>query len=114
MDTRAIKSNEIDNMKNAIESYTVNVEDCIKKLKGFKIDNNSGFYGQKQTETIDDYIDRTCVEINKIVRYFDDFKVKLEDVREAYAAQDAAVKVGDVAAAKAADESDLVTVNRMS
>ncbi|MGM9877635.1 MAG: hypothetical protein ACI33S_03200 [Bacilli bacterium] len=113
MDTMAIKSGEINNMQHAIETYTVAVEDCIKSLKKYKIDNSTGFYGKSQADTVNTYIDNTCIEINKIVRHFDEFKEKLDQVAEAYKAQDAAISTGEVAAAKA-NEGDLVTVNRMS
>ena len=113
MDTMAIKSGEVPAMQSAIESYIVEVETCLNNIKSYEMGSSEGIYGAAQVATVNNYINETCTQINSIVRYFDEFKEKLTEVAAAYVDQQAAITTGDVAAAKAND-SDLVTVNRMS
>ena len=112
MDTKAIKYEQIVPMQNAIETYTVEVETHLNKIKGFAIGATDGVYGAVQAQTVDQYIDQTCEQINKIVRHFDEFKVALNDVQAAYESKQAAVSVGSVAEA-APDAGDLINVNKM-
>ena len=112
MDDMAIKYDEIPNMQNAIESYTVAVEGHLNKIRGFEIGKEEGIYGAAQIATIDNYIDETANQINSIVRHFDEFKEKLLEVQAAYEAHQAAIKTADVEAAPE-DAGDLVTVNKM-
>lgn len=112
-DIKALKYEEVPNMQSAIEDYTVNVEEHLNKIKDYEIGSNEGVYGSSQIATVDGYIDDTALQINTIVRYFDDFKAKLEVVQEAYETKQGGIKVEDVEAAKEADEDDMVHVNPM-
>ena len=112
MDTRAIKGDKVPDMQNAIEEYTLRVEDGLNAIKGFEITPDSGFYGNEQVKIVDGYIDETCTEINAIVRYFDEFKEALAQVGEAYAAEEGKVNPGEVEAHQEASD-DMITVNRM-
>lgn len=113
MDTMAINSAEIGSMQSAIETYITEVETCLSNIKAFEIGPDNGFYGTAQCSSINEYITETCVQINSIVRYFDEFKEKLTEVAAAYVDQSSAITTGDVAAAPST-EGDLVTVNRMN
>ena len=95
-----------------MSSYLQPVETAIANIKAFEIGSDSGFYGTAQCTTINGYVSETCEQINKIVRYFDDFKKALDEVAGAYSDQSAATTVGEVEAA-AENEGDLVNVNRM-
>ena len=103
MDTMALNSEYVGTMQSAIETYITDVETAI----------DSGFYGTAQCTTINGYVTETCEQINKIVRYFDDFKKALDEVAGAYSDQSAATTVGEVEVA-AENEGDLVNVNRMN
>ena len=113
MDNLTLNSEYIGTMQTAIETYVTDVEDAIANIKAFEIGSDSGFYGTAQCATINGYVSETCEQINKIVRYFDDFKKALDEVAGAYSDQSAAVTVGEVKAA-AENEGDLVNVNRMN
>lgn len=113
MDIMAFNSGEIGTMQAAIETYITEVENGLNNIKGFEIGADSGFYGSAQCATVNQYINDTCTQINSIVRYFDEFKEKLNEVAEAYAQQSASITTGDVAAAPST-EGDLVNVNRMN
>lgn len=112
MDTMAIKYDEIPNMQNAIETYTTTVEEHLEKIKGYQITNESGVYGAAQIATIDAYIDNTAIQINAIVRHFDEFKEALNEVQSAYETQQASISVSDVESAPE-DAGDLINVNKM-
>lgn len=112
MDNLTLNSEHIGTMQNAIETYITDVETAIENIRAFEIGSDSGFYGTAQCATINGYVTETCEQINKIVRYFDDFKKALDEVAGAYSDQSAAVSVGEVEAA-AENEGDLINVNRM-
>jgi hypothetical protein len=112
MDTMALNSEYVGTMQQAIETYITDVETAIANIKAFEIGSDSGFYGTAQCTTINGYVSETCEQINKIVRYFDDFKKALDEVAGAYSDQSAATTVGEVEVA-AENEGDLVNVNRM-
>lgn len=112
MDTMALKSDHVETMQTAIETYIADVETAIGNIKAFEITSDSGFYGTDQCTTINGYVTETCDQINKIVRYFDDFKDALAEVAGAYLDQSAATTVGEVKEA-AKNDGDLINVNRM-
>ena len=112
-DNMAIDAGEIKNMQNAIELYTTNVETHLKEIKGDDITVEDGVYGGAQIAMVNNYIEETCTQINTIVRYFDDFQAKLDEVAKEYEAKQGSVSMGEVATAKEADPSEMVTVNHM-
>ena len=112
-DDKAIAYDEIPNMKSAIENYTANVESHLEQIKGDDITVEDGVYGGSQIAMVNAYIEATCKEINTIVRYFDDFQKKLDEVQAEYEKKQSAVSLGEVEAAKEADPSEMVTVNHM-
>jgi len=112
MDTMAIKYEEIPNMQNAIENYIQTVESELNAIKGYEITGADGVYGGDQIATVNNYVDRTAEEINKIVRHFDEFKENLVNVQQAYESKQASITTSEVDAAPA-DAGDLVTVNKM-
>lgn len=112
-DTKAIIAGEIPNMKSAIEKYTQNVETEISRISSYQVNTGDGFYGAAQIQKVDEYINKTCEEIGKIVRYFDEFQAALDQVEAAYDAQQANINVSEVQAHKEADPEGLIKVNRM-
>ena len=112
-DIMAIKYDEVANMQNAIESYISDVESHIQKIKDFKVEDYDGVYGTNQIETINNYINETGVQINAIVRHFDDFKDALSEVQAAYESQQAAITVSEVEVAPE-DAGDLININKMN
>ena len=112
MDTMALNSEYVGTMQTAIETYIADVETAIGNIKAFEITSDSGFYGTSQCATINGYVTETCEQINKIVRYFDDFKEALDEVAGAYSDQSEATAVGEVKEA-AKNDGDLINVNRM-
>lgn len=112
-DIMAIKADELDNMSNAVENYTVAVEDEIKKIRDYEINAEGGVYGAAQVQSVNNYISKTCDEIGKIVRYFDEFKEALTKVNEAYEAKQQTIKINDVEAHQEPNEEELINVNRM-
>lgn len=113
MDTKAIIADEIPNMQAAIETYTTNVEAEINTIKSYEINTGDGVYGAAQIQKVDEYIKKTCEEIGKIVRYFDEFQSALDEVGAAYEAQQANISVSNVQEHREADADDLIKVNRM-
>ena len=113
MDTMAINGAKVPEMQAAIESYIIEVEEGLNNISHYEMGASEGIYGAAQITTVNSYIDETCKQINSIVRYFEDFKTVLDQVREAYEQQQAAITTGEVEQAKEND-GDLVTVNRMS
>ena len=112
-DNMAIAGEEVGNMQTAIETYTKGVEELLGKIKGDEITVEDGVYGGDQIKMVNQYIKDTTEQINTIVRYFDDFKEKLTEVKDEYDKKQAATSMGTVENAKPADESEMVTVNRM-
>lgn len=112
-DSMAIAGDEVPAMQQAIEDYTTGVEELLNQIRGDDITVEDGVYGGDQINMVNEYIEATCKEINTIVRYFDDFKAKLVIVKEEYDKKQAATSMGAVESAKPADESEMVTVNRM-
>ncbi len=113
MDDMAIDGAQVPAMQAAIESYTTTVEEHLNKIRADDISVADGVYGEAQIATVNAYIEDTCTQINTIVRYFDDFKEKLNQVLQAYVTKQSSVSLGSVEAAKAADESEMVNVNHM-
>lgn len=113
MDIMAIDSAQVPAMDAAVEAYINEVETCITNIRAFEVGPGSGFYGTDQCNTINNYVEETCTQINQIVRYFDDFKAALAEVSAAYIAQSQAVTVDAVKEA-ATNDGDLITVNRMN
>lgn len=112
MDTLAINAAEVPNMQSKIEDYLTNIQENIKIISSYQINASDGVYGE-QSKTIDEYIVKTCEEIDSIVLYFKDFKIALDLVLAAYMEKDKSIDPGTVQEAKAND-SDLITVNRMN
>ena len=113
MDTKAINADEVPNMQSKIESYTTTVESKLNKIKEFKVDTDKGVYGNKQIETINNYLDETCKQIGSIVRQFDEFKNVLNTINSAYDTHQAKVTLGPVAQAKERNEDEFVHVQPM-
>ena len=113
MDTRAIDSTQIGNMKTAIENYTLAVEEGIKSIRDYEISEQDGVYGVTQMAKINNYIEETCTEINAIVRYFDKFKEVLSDINVEYINETGRVDPGTVAEHSTEGVDDIITVNRM-
>ncbi len=112
-DSMAIDAGQVPAMKAAIENYTVAVEEHLNQINGDTITVEDGVYGGAQITMVNNYIKETCKQINTIVRYFNDFQAKLDEVEKAYDAKQAATSLGTVEAAKEADPSEMVTVNHM-
>lgn len=112
-DSMAIDGEQVPAMQDAIEEYTSGVEELLNQIRGDDITVEDGVYGETQIKMVNEYIEATCKEINTIVRYFNDFKAKLDEVKQAYDEKQAATSMGTVESAKPADESEMVTVNRM-
>ncbi len=113
MDNMAIDAEQVPTMQAAIESYTQNVEALLNQIRSDDITVADGVYGEAQINTVNAYIEETCTQINTIVRYFDDFKEKLNQVLAAYNSKQESINLGPVEEAKAADPSEMVTVNHM-
>jgi hypothetical protein len=113
MDIMAIDGEQVPTMQAAIENYTTDVEKHLNDIRADDITVADGVYGTEQIATVNAYIEETCTQINTIVRYFDDFKEKLVQVKEAYDAKQSSISLGTVEEAKAADESEMVNVSRM-
>lgn len=113
MDTMAIDGAQVSDMKSAIESYTLKVEEDLSNIKAYEINAGDGVYGINQVDNINTYIENTCTEINAIVRYFDEFQEALHQVSIEYINQQGKINPGDVSAHKTASD-DMITVNRMS
>ncbi len=113
MDDMAIDGAQVPTMQAAIETYTTGVEELLNQIRADDISVADGVYGGDQIATVNNYIEETCTQINTIVRYFDDFQEKLNAVLQAYESKQAAVSLGSVETAQAADPSEMVTVNHM-
>jgi len=109
----AIDGAQVPAMQAAIETYTTTVEELLNEIRSDDVSVEDGVYGAAQIATVNEYIEATCTEINTIVRYFDDFKDKLNQVLAEYEAKQGAINLGPVEAAAAADPSEMVTVNHM-
>ena len=113
MDITAFKYDELDNMKNTIETYTVEVENHLNKIKAYNLEYKDGVYGAEQIGIVKGYLNDTATQINTIVRYFEEFQKALDQVKAAYETKQANIKVDAVETAKPADADDLVSVNPM-